>query len=100
MFYKGENMFKFEQRILDCFRKHYVVLFFCFATLIGILAHTSGINSISADMRCYLIPWWNEIISQGPEVMGRQVGNYNIPYQIIIFILSRINTDPVFSSAE
>lgn len=90
-------MLSFERKFFDWVQRHTVVLFFVFATIIGILLHTSGMYSNSKDMNSYLLPWWNEISASGVEVLGRQVGNYNIPYQFLIFIMSRVINDPLFA---
>ena len=90
-------MFKVEKTIWNFIQKNMLVLAFLIVTGIGVFLHTCGQSFQSGDIKVYLLPWWQEIASKGPEGLATQVGNYNIPYQIIIFLFSRTNMEPVFA---
>ena len=90
-------MFEFEKKLIRIIQNHSVLLFYIAATIIGILLHFSAPEFRSGDINVYLGAWWNKIADQGVEGLAVQVGNYNIPYQIIIFLMSRFDIDPVIA---
>lgn len=62
-----------------------VVLF----SLLGGAIRFMGRRFISLDMTFYLQPWANEMIANGGITsLGQQVGDYNIPYQFILAIMT------------
>lgn len=90
-------MTKPEQKFFDFIRKHLFIILFVVITVISILLRLQGLNYQSDDFRRYLNSWWIVISQQGIEGLAQQVGNYNIPYQIIIFILTRFHLDAVIA---
>ncbi len=49
-----------------------------------------GMKFVSQDMKVFLLDWYEEISHMGlKEALTTQVGNYNKPYQFIIFLLTR-----------
>lgn len=90
-------MTKPEQKFFDFIRKHLFITLFIFITVISMLLRFLGMNYKSDDFLRYLNSWWIAISQQGIEGLAHQVGNYNIPYQIIIFILTRFNLDAVIA---
>lgn len=90
-------MTKPEQKFFDFIRKHLFITLFIFITVISMLLRFQGMNYKSDDFLRYLNSWWIAISQQGIEGLAHQVGNYNIPYQIIIFILTRFNLDAVIA---
>ena len=90
-------MLKIEKLLWDFVQKHLILLAFIAVTGAGVALHCNGHDFLSGDLNCYLVPWWNEIAGKGIEGLASQVGNYNIPYQIIIFLLSRTNMEPVIA---
>ena len=47
-----------------------------------------GIDFESGDFRDFLNPWWNIIKGMGLEGVSKKVGNYNMPYQTITFLMT------------
>lgn len=89
---KGEKMFKAEKRVVEFIEKHVTVLF-CLAVLVtGCLLRIVGFHYLSDDMRLYLLKWYGRIAEEG---ISQQIGNYNIPYQIIIWILTKFPLNPI-----
>ena len=76
--------FEFEKKIVDFVKKNIVWFFLVFATFAGIIMRYNGMKYASADYNFHLRIWWDEISVSG---LSNQVGDYNIPYQTIIFIL-------------
>lgn len=50
---------------------------------------------VSADYRDFLKPWYDVIAEKGFSSFGEQVGNYNIPYQLVIYLISKIGIPPL-----
>lgn len=57
----------------------------------------TGLPFHSGDMDFFLIKWFNEINNLGYEALKTQVGDYNIPYQFIIFILTKFHSAAILS---
>lgn len=57
----------------------------------------TGLPFHSGDMDFCLIKWFNEINNLGYEALKTQVGDYNIPYQLIIFILTKLHLAAILS---
>ncbi len=79
-----------ERRIIDFLLERKVFLFILAVTLIGLTARLSMFNHISGDMVSFLIPWMDEFRDGGFKALGTQVGDYNLPYQFIVYLLSLI----------
>lgn len=81
-------MTKTEQKLLDFLSKNIPAIIIVAATLAGMLLRICGWNFESDDFKSFLQPWWGQISSGGLQGLSKQVGNYNIPYQIITFLLT------------
>ena len=90
-------MTKPEKIFFDFIRKHIVLIMAIVITGFGILIRVFGINFESDDYQSFLSIWWNKIEFGGIEGLGQQVGNYNIPYQIIIYLLTLLPIGPLVS---
>ena len=44
-----------------------------------------------------MLPWWNQIEQGGITSLAAQIGNYNIPYQIMIYIMTLFPFGPLLS---
>ncbi len=81
-------MTKVEQKLFDFIVKHIYLFFFFIATGFAITIRICGIDFESGDFQWFLNPWWEEIKIGGINTLSHQVGNYNIPYQIITYLLT------------
>ena len=79
-----------ERKIAEFVRKYAVWILFVLATGAGVLLRAVGMDFKSDDFNSFLLGWWNIITDQDFSGLSRQVGNYNIPYQVIIFFLTRV----------
>ena len=79
-----------EKKIIGFVREYAALIIFVLATLAGVLIRMAGMDFRSDDYNSFLSGWWNVIADQDFSGLSQQVGNYNIPYQVIIFILTRI----------
>ena len=87
-------MTKIEKRLLGLTEKHIHIVIVIAAIIIGTLMRVQGYEFISVDMRLYLLPWFSEIKEKG---LAEPVGNYNILYQEIIFMLTKLKIPAVVS---
>lgn len=89
-------MCKFESAIFDWIKKYKNILFFIIINALGIVVRLSGKDMISADMRDFLIPWYDTIKSKGGiHALNERVGNYNLLYQTIISFMTYLKGDCV-----
>lgn len=86
-------MTKIEIKFFNFIKKHLLFISFIFITLLGLVLRYFGLGFKSGDFNVFLNLWWSQIEKSGLEVLAKQIGNYNIPYQIIIFILTRLPID-------
>ncbi len=90
-------MTKVENKIFDFFQKNLLWWLFLAVTALGVALRLCGIDYLSDDYNSFLLPWWQVIESWGADGLSMQVGNYNIPYQILIFILTQLPLGPLYS---
>lgn len=81
-------MTKVENTIFDFIKKHLSVILFLAVTALGILMRVPGLDFESVDFQAFLNPWWDTIRANGANGLSQQVGNYNIPYQILTYLLT------------
>lgn len=78
----------------DKIKKEYV--FLIFASILGLLVRCPFGRMISGDMNSCLLPWYREIARMGiHDALTTQVGNYNLLYQNLILVMTRLPGDPV-----
>ncbi|MDO4299708.1 MAG: hypothetical protein Q4C59_14775 [Lachnospiraceae bacterium] len=85
-------MIKAEKKMLDFVQKNSSVLFLLAVLVIGCCMRIAGFHFLSNDAKKYLLKWYDKIAVEG---ISKQVGNYNIPYQIIIYILTKLPLKPL-----
>lgn len=77
-----------EQKFFDLVKKNILIIAFAAVTVLGIVLRACGFGFESGDFQSFLNPWYETIKAGGIQGLSRQVGNYNIPYQIITYILT------------
>lgn len=82
-----------EKKILNRVDRFLPLIVLLFFTVIGFYARFQLLDIKSSDMSCFLLPWYNTIKTSG---IKSQVGDYNLLYQFIIFIMAKIPLDPVY----
>ena len=90
-------MTKFEQKFFDFIKKNIIPLFLLGVTVIGIVIRICGIDFESDDYQSFLAGWWTTIESKGVSGLSEQVGNYNIPYQLITYVFTLLPLGPLYS---
>lgn len=85
-----------EHRVWQKIGKHPAVWLIIAITLLGIGCRISMLDHSSADADLFLLPWFEEIQQNGGiAALKEQVGDYNIPYQIIISLLTYLPGEPL-----
>lgn len=90
-------MTKTEKKFFDFLKNHILTVIFFTVTILAIAIHFCGIGLESGDYQSFLKPWWQVIKSSGIGGLSKQVGNYNIPYQIITFIMTLFPWDSLIA---
>ena len=84
-------MLKSERKLIDWLIRQKNVLLFLVVTCFAILARLDGLDFVSGDMQGFLLPWAEQFRAQsGFTAMRSQIGDYNILYQTIIILLTRL----------
>ncbi len=90
-------MTKIEAKLFNWIEKNILIVIFIAVTALGIAIHAFGLKFESVDYKEFLLPWWNKISDGGKSSLAEQVGNYNIPYQIIIYLMSLLPFESLLS---
>lgn len=85
-------MLKTEKRLIEYIEAHIHIFFATAVLVIGCGMRLAGYHFVSHDAGAYLLKWYNQILESG---ISRQVGNYNIPYQVIIYLLTKLPLAPL-----
>ncbi|MBS7362053.1 MAG: hypothetical protein KIG24_06980, partial [Oscillospiraceae bacterium] len=90
-------MIKSEKKFIAWVEKYSAFIFIAVISVLGLAARISAFNFHTADSDCFLLPWFEQIKANGGlATLGEQVGNYNIPYQILIGLLTYIDLEPLW----
>lgn len=82
-------MTQIENKLLDWIQKNLILLFLLIVSILGMVIRISGRTFVSGDAGDFLLPWFDQIKENGGlDALGGQVGNYNIPYQFLIALLT------------
>ena len=89
-------MSKTERKLIDFFNRNISKLCIMIILAFAFLSRFMLRGFRSVDMRLYLLPWYSEIVNLGGiGALGHQIGNYGIPYQTIIALLTYLPVAPV-----
>lgn len=94
---EGKKVNKYERKAFDFIEKRKDYLFFIIVTIIGIAMRFGGKDAISGDYVAYLSGWYDEIAQKGGlAALQYQIGNYGIPYQFLIALMTYIPMDSLY----
>ena len=66
-------------------------------SVLGVLLRYVLRNDISGDYRAFLEPWYDTIHKLGIRALGVQVGDYNLPYQSWILLMTRLPVKALYA---
>ena len=81
-------MTKIERKFFDLVIEYLPLIAFVVFTALAVMLRFACIDYESDDFRSFLSPWFSTIGNAGLDGLKAQVGNYNIPYQIIIYLMT------------
>lgn len=85
-----------EKKIVKWLQKNCWWLMLIVISFLAILIRYDVINFVSGDMSGFLIPWFDKIRKMGMyNALRQQVGDYNIPYQLLIILMAKFKVDPI-----
>lgn len=86
-----------ENKAISWIQKHVLLLFVIFGTIAGLAMCWSAVAFESGDFYVFLEPWWNEFKTYGFQGLAREIGNYNLPYQILIALMINLPIEPIYA---
>lgn len=89
-------MLNIEKSIISHTERYIIFYYLILISLLGVIIRYFGRDFLSNDMKEALLPWWREIDSLGITALGTQVGDYNILYQSLIYIMSNLPGEPIY----
>lgn len=85
-------MIRLEKRLLTIMDKYLPVLVACVFAVMGVSMRRALMDFVSADSKFFLLPWYDQIKIHG---LHQPVGNYNFLYQLLIFGMTKLPTEPL-----
>lgn len=85
-------MLNVEKRILAWIEDHLILFVILAFTAAGVVVRLPLMDFVSGDSRYFLLPWYKQIQENG---IGTQVGNYNLVYQMLIYLMTKLPMEPV-----
>ena len=90
-------MLKIERKIWDWVLRHFILISVIAVTAMALIGRYNMMYFQSGDMRSYLLKWFNHFADNGGvRALSEQVGDYNIPYQTLLALMTYIPLDPVY----
>lgn len=86
-----------ERKIISFLEKNKTILFLAIVTLLSILARYTGMIFESRDMQSFLLPWMKTFAESGMSGLANQVGDYNIPYQVLLAVLAQLPISKMYA---
>ena len=91
-------MTRAEKRCWDWIIQHRLKFLIAVSTLLSLWARYGLRTIVSGDMQSCLLPWYDVIDSLGGiKALSVQIGNYNIPYQTAIALLTYLPIIPIYA---
>ena len=90
-------MTKAESKVIDFIKKHILLFLLVAVTIIAIFLRACGMDFKSDDFNSFLNPWWSIIRLNDFNGLATQVGNYNIPYQVIIYLMTLLQLKSLYA---
>lgn len=87
---------KKEQKIINWIESNIIMIFFIVVTILAIIVRRCSIDTVSKDMINFLLPWYEELQQNGGfKALALQLGDYNVPYVVILAFLTYLPIEPV-----
>lgn len=73
------------------------MLVFTAAIIISLVVRVVFINFYTRDMAVFLLPWVEQLKAGGFAALKEGVGNYNIPYLLLLLLAAKLPIQPIFT---
>ena len=83
-----------EKKLLSSVDKHLPLLTIIAVSILSVIIRFSLRHIVSLDVSNFLLPWFNIISQNG---LYEQVGDYNLLYQFLIWIMTKLPFEPLYS---
>ena len=83
-----------EKKFLSSVDKHLPLLTIIAVSILSVIIRFSLRHIVSLDVSNFLLPWFNIISQNG---LYEQVGDYNLLYQFLIWIMTKLPFEPLYS---
>ena len=93
---QGMKALPFEEKLLAWIREHLDTLFLILMAILAAAIRFYGKDMLGGDMRDYFIPWHDTFSASGFSGLKEQVGDYNIPFQILVWIMTLIPMNAMY----
>lgn len=90
-------MTKIESKAIDFIKKYNLLFLLGAITILAVFIRICGMDFQSDDFNSFLNPWWGIIKYNDFTGLAAQVGNYNIPYQIIIYLMTLLPLNALYA---
>ena len=90
-------MTKAKSKVIDFIKKHILLFLLVAGTIIAIFLRICGMDFQSDDFNSFLNSWWSIIKLNDFTGLATQVGNYNIPYQVIIYLMTLLPLNALYA---
>lgn len=84
-----------EKRLLDFIQEHIHIVFLVLISAVAIGARYAGWEFVSRDATRFLLPWHEAISIRGWSALSEQIGNYGMPYQLLILTGTYLPISPL-----
>lgn len=85
-----------ERKLLEFVQKHLDILFILILTVLALAIRYYGKDFVGGDMTGYFIPWHEAFSKSGFAGLKEQVGDYNIPYQVVVWLMTLVPIKPMY----
>lgn len=91
-------MFKFEEKVINFFKKNYIILFVILITFLAFFVRFKMLDFASYDYNNFLKPWFDDLKSNGGlKGLATYKGDYNAPYMTILALLTYLPINSLYS---
>lgn len=88
---------KLEKQILRMIQQDILLLMFVAAVCVSLAVRIVFIDFYTRDMAVFLLPWVQQLKEGGFAALKAGVGNYNIPYLLLLLLAAKLPVAPIIT---
>lgn len=86
-----------ETLCINWVRKHILALYICFIVVMSLGMRFVFRDFISVDAKNFLLPWYAKFAKKGIFALRKQIGDYNVAYQVCIALMTYLPIKPLYA---